>query len=65
MKDRAETREGDLHREISNLSDSLRRQKEHEADTVRSYDVLCIISNPNLLHQVKTTFEFWHLVATS
>ena len=28
-------------------------------------DVLCIISNPNLLHQVKTTFEFWHLVATS
>ena len=28
-------------------------------------DVLCVISNPNLLHQVKTTFEFWHLVATS
>lgn len=38
MKDRAEARERDLHREISNLSDSLRRQKEHEADTVRSYE---------------------------
>lgn len=36
MKDRAEAREQDLHREISNLSDSLRRQKEHEADTIRS-----------------------------
>lgn len=65
MKDRAEAREGDLHLEISNLSDSLRRQKEHEADTVRSYDVLCIISNPSLWHPEKTTFEFWHLVATS
>lgn len=38
MKDRAEARERDLHREISNLSDSLRRQKEHEADTVRNYE---------------------------
>ena len=38
MKDRAEARERDLHREISNLSDILRRQKEHEADTVRSYE---------------------------
>ncbi len=38
MKDRAEARERDLHREISNLSDSLRRQNEHEADTVRSYE---------------------------
>ena len=38
MKDRAEARERDLHREISNLSDSMRRQKEHEADTVRSYE---------------------------
>ena len=38
MKDRAEARERDLRREISNLSDSLRRQKEHEADTVRSYE---------------------------
>lgn len=38
LKDRAEARERDLHREISNLSDSLRRQKEHEADTVRSYE---------------------------
>ena len=38
MKDRAEARERDLHREISNLSDSLRRQKEHEADTVRCYE---------------------------
>lgn len=38
MKGRAEARERDLHREISNLSDSLRRQKEHEADTVRSYE---------------------------
>ena len=38
MKDRAEARERDLHREISNLSDSLKRQKEHEADTVRSYE---------------------------
>lgn len=38
MKDRAEARERDLHREISILSDSLRRQKEHEADTVRSYE---------------------------
>lgn len=38
MKDRAEARERDLLREISNLSDSLRRQKEHEADTVRSYE---------------------------
>lgn len=38
MKDRAEAREQDLRREISNLSDSLRRQKEHEADTVRSYE---------------------------
>lgn len=38
MKDRAEARERDLHREISNLSDSLRRQKEHEADTLRSYE---------------------------
>ena len=38
MKDRAEARERDLHREISNLSDSLRQQKEHEADTVRSYE---------------------------
>lgn len=38
MKDRAEARERDLHREISNLSDSLRRQKEHETDTVRSYE---------------------------
>ena len=38
MKDRAEARERDLHREISNLSDSLRRQKEHEVDTVRSYE---------------------------
>lgn len=38
MKDRAEARERDLHCEISNLSDSLRRQKEHEADTVRSYE---------------------------
>lgn len=38
MKDRAEARERDLHREISNLSDNLRRQKEHEADTVRSYE---------------------------
>lgn len=38
MKDRAEARERDLHREIFNLSDILRRQKEHEADTVRSYE---------------------------
>lgn len=38
MKDRAEARERDLRREISNLSDSLRRQKEHEADTVCSYE---------------------------
>lgn len=38
MKDRAEAREQDLRREISNLSDSLRRQKEHEADTIRSYE---------------------------
>ena len=35
LKDRAEARERDL---LSNLSDSLRRQKEHEADTVRSYE---------------------------
>ena len=38
MKDRAEARERNLHREISILSDSLRRQNEHEADTVRSYE---------------------------
>lgn len=38
MKDRAEARERDLHREISNLSDCLRRQKEYEADTVSSYE---------------------------
>lgn len=38
MKDRAEAHEQDLRREIANLSDSLRRQKEHEANAIRSYE---------------------------
>ncbi len=40
MKDRAEARERDLHREISNLSDSLRRQKDSEASTIRIHNYL-------------------------
>lgn len=40
LKDRAEAREQDFRREISNLSDSLRRQKESEAATIRIHNYL-------------------------
>lgn len=40
LKDRAEAREQDFRREMSNLSDSLRRQKESEAATIRIHNYL-------------------------
>lgn len=40
LKDRAEAREQDFRREMSNLSDSLRRQKESEASTIRIHNYL-------------------------
>ena len=40
MKDRAEAREQDFRREMSNLSDTLRRQKESEAATIRIHNYL-------------------------
>ena len=40
LKDRAEAREQDFRREMSNLSDNLRRQKESEASTIRIHNYL-------------------------
>lgn len=40
LKDRAEAREQDFRREMSNLSDTLRRQKESEAATIRIHNYL-------------------------
>ena len=40
LKDRAEAREQDFRREMSNLSDSLRRQEESEASTIRIHNYL-------------------------
>lgn len=60
MKDRAEAREQDLHREISNLSDSLRRQKESEAATIRIHNYLETDLNtffPNVLPLLEAARE--------
>ena len=40
LKDRAEAREQDFRREMSNLSDNLRRQKESEASTIRIHEYM-------------------------
>ncbi|WP_290389814.1 hypothetical protein, partial [uncultured Duncaniella sp.] len=40
LKDRVEAREQDFRREMSNLSDNLRRQKESEASTIRIHNYL-------------------------
>ena len=40
LKDRAEARVQDFRREMSSLSDSLRRQKESEASTIRIHNYL-------------------------
>lgn len=40
LKDRVEAREQDFRREMSNLSDNLRRQKESEASTIRIHEYM-------------------------